>query len=152
MNRHERRKAKLIQSAITRANKKAVGMVSGRDHPRPKHLRRGLPVAPPRHCEQVGDSEFAVLLEPGKVVHIRRHTRSARSFGLWCMTTRFLSHPNVSSLLRNTSRIPILDLYVNLSTRGLGNGMRECRRRAIEGDPRVDKIITLLVAETQGRA
>ena len=116
MNRHERRKAKVMQSAIARANKKAVGMVCIEEIIRdPNTCVEDFLSRLSAIVNKLGDSDFAIVVEPGKVVHFRRHTRSARSFGLWSMMTRFLSQPNVSSLLRNTLS-PLLMFTVNLST------------------------------------
>ena len=151
MNRHERRKAKVMQSAIARANKKAAGMVCMEEIVRDPNtcvedlLSRLCPIV-----SKLGDSVFAILVEPGKAIHKETHEV--------CPFVRFMVHDDeifiaaecVEPIAQHIESYPgFLREFVDA---GLGNGMRECRRRAIEGDPRVDKMITLLVAETQGRA
>ena len=115
MNRHERRKAKVMQLAIARANKKAVGMMC-----------IGEIVRDPNTCvedflsrlraivNKLGDSEFAVVVEPGKVAFPETHEV--------CPFVRFMVHDDeifvatecVEPIAQHID--PILDFYVNLST------------------------------------
>jgi hypothetical protein len=99
---------------------------------------------------KLGDSEFAVVVEPGKVAFPERHEV--------CKFVRFMVHDEeifiaaecVEPIAQHIESSP--DVYCGLVDSDVGNVMRECRRLAIEGDPRVDNTLTLLAAKTQGRA
>ena len=151
MNRHERRKAKVLQSARARANKKAVGMVCIEEIIRDPNtcvedfLSRLCAIV-----NKLGDSDFAVAVGAGKVAFPERHEV--------CPFVRFMVHDEeifiaaecVEPIAQHIESSP--DVYSEFVECDLGNGMRECRRLAIEGDPRVDNTLTLLAAKTQGRA
>ena len=151
MNRHERRKAKVLQSARARANKKAVGMVCIEEIIRdPNTCVEDFLSRLRAIVSKLGDSDFAILLEPGKVVHTETH--EVCPF-IWFMVHDdeiFIAPECVEPIAQHIESYPgSLREFVH---GGLGNGMRECRRRAIEGDPRLDQILTLLTAKAQGRA
>ena len=74
MNRHERRKAKVMQSAIAQAKKKSVGTVCMEEIIRdPNTCVKDFLWHLCAIMNKVGDSEFVVLVEPGKVAFPETH-------------------------------------------------------------------------------
>ena len=146
MNRHERRKA--MQSAIARAKNKAVGTVCIEEI-----------IRDPNTCVEDflsrlsaivnRDSEFAVVVQPGKVAFPETH--EVFPF-IWFMINNdeiFIAVECVEPIAQHIESFPDVLEFVGAD---VGNVMRECRRLAIDGDPRLDKTLTLLAAKTQGRA
>ena len=151
MNRHERRKAKVMQLARARAYKKAVGMVCIEEIIRdPNTCVEDFLSRLSAIVNKLGDSEFAVVVQPGKVAFPEIHEV--------CPFIRFMVNDDeifiaaecVEPIAQHIEIPP--DVYCEFVDADLGNGMRKCRRLAIEGDPRVDNTLTLLAAKTQGRA
>jgi hypothetical protein len=151
MNRHERRKANVMKSAIARANTKAVGMVCIEEIIRdPNTCVEDFLSRLSAIVGKLGDSYFAVVVQPGKVVHLETH--EVCPF-VWFMVNDdeiFIAAECVEPIAQHIESFP--DVFCEFVDGDVGNGMRECRRLAIEGDPRLDKMLTLLAAETQGRA
>jgi hypothetical protein len=81
---------------------------------------------------KLGDSDFAIVVEPSKVEHKETHEV--------CPFVRFMVHDEeifiaaecVEPIAQHIESSP--DVYCEFVDGGLGNGMRECRRFAIEGD------------------
>ena len=88
-----------------------------------------------------------MVIQPGKVAFPETH--EVFPF-IWFMINNdeILSQSNVSSLSRNTSS-PFL-MFSEFAGADVGNVMRECRRLAIDRDPRLDKTLTLLAAKRRG--
>jgi hypothetical protein len=98
---------------------------------------------------KLGDSDFAVVVQPGKVAFPETHEIFPFIWFVINNDEIFIAAECVEPIAQHIESFPDV---LELVDADVGNVMRECRRLAIEGDPRVDKTLTLLAAKTQGRA